>query len=467
MSRGKDLAKATGILAFGRVCTQFISFLLLPLYTTVLTPDEYGVFDLLNTSIMLLLPLVAWQTDQGVFRYLLDARGDKKKISRIISSAAFLNTAQCLIYVILMSVFYLIYAVDYVIFLVLDLVASVFASTLLQIARGFGNNGLYALGSFVSAVTAIILNIIFLVFIPLGIWGLLVSLITSQFLTVIVLFFLLRIHVFISIREIDWCLIKTLVIYSLPLVPNSLAWWVINMSGRVIIVLVLGVYQNGLFAIASKFSSAFIAAYNVFNLSWSESISLHYKDEDRDSFFSSTINKVFSLFVLICSLLIALMPIAFPLMIESQYNEAYGQTLVLLCGALVQVFVGLLSALYIALKKTREIAKTSVFAAIISLVLTLLLIRFIGAYAVSVATLLAFILMAFYRLVDIKQYIRFKLDRKIMLLNCCLMLIAFLSFFVNSWQLSVVSSCIIVLLGGFMNKNIIMKFWSIIKLHLN
>ena len=49
MSRKTELAKNTAILTVGKLCTQCISFFLLPLYTAILSTEEYGTFDLLVT----------------------------------------------------------------------------------------------------------------------------------------------------------------------------------------------------------------------------------------------------------------------------------------------------------------------------------------------------------------------------------------------------------------------------------
>ena len=45
MSREGQLMKNTLIITFGKICTQFLSFFLLPLYTSLLTTEEYGIVD--------------------------------------------------------------------------------------------------------------------------------------------------------------------------------------------------------------------------------------------------------------------------------------------------------------------------------------------------------------------------------------------------------------------------------------
>ena len=87
MSREKNLAKNTIIITIGKICTQLITFFLLPLYTGILSTEEYGAVDLLNTLVSLLLPIVTFQVEQAVFRELIEVRGKNDKESRIISSA--------------------------------------------------------------------------------------------------------------------------------------------------------------------------------------------------------------------------------------------------------------------------------------------------------------------------------------------------------------------------------------------
>ena len=92
MEREKKLIKNTIIVAIGQICTKFISFFLLPLYTALLSTKEYGIVDLLNTYISLLLPIIFLQIDQAIFRLLIDTRKneDSKDKEELISSAIFL-----------------------------------------------------------------------------------------------------------------------------------------------------------------------------------------------------------------------------------------------------------------------------------------------------------------------------------------------------------------------------------------
>ena len=98
MSRESNLVKNTMIITIGKVCTQLVSFLLLPLYTAILSTEDYGVVDLLNTLVALLLPLVTLQIDQALFRELVEVRGNKDRTAEVIKNGMLFVVVQCAIY---------------------------------------------------------------------------------------------------------------------------------------------------------------------------------------------------------------------------------------------------------------------------------------------------------------------------------------------------------------------------------
>ena len=83
MDKNRELAKNTIIITIGKVCTQFVSFFLLPLYTFVLSTEEYGIVDLVVTYTSLFIPLILFEVDQAVFRFLVDVRNNVKNTKEI------------------------------------------------------------------------------------------------------------------------------------------------------------------------------------------------------------------------------------------------------------------------------------------------------------------------------------------------------------------------------------------------
>lgn len=226
----------------------------------------------------------------------------------------------------------------------------------------------------------------------------------------IYLFFKLKAWKYYKPKLVDLSLIKEVCGYSLPLVPNQISGWILSASDRTIIAKFLSVAENGVYSVANKFSNLVGTFYGFFNLAWVETVSVHYNDSDRDEFIGDMMETVSNLFVSICVGIIAIMPFVFPVMVNQQYGNAYYQIPILLIAVIFQILVGLYSAIYIALKKSSTIARTTIAGAIINVLVNLALIRFIGLYAASISTLVSYASTALYRRIDIRKYIKIKVN---------------------------------------------------------
>ena len=147
MSREKTLFKNTIIITIGKIATQMITFFLLPLYTAILSTEEYGTVDLLNTLVSLLLPIVTFQVEQAVFRFLIENRENKEEINNNISSAFFSIILQSIVYLVIFFLIAPLVNNDYKYFLAVNVIVYIFASLTQQIARGFGKNTHFAIAS--------------------------------------------------------------------------------------------------------------------------------------------------------------------------------------------------------------------------------------------------------------------------------------------------------------------------------
>lgn len=451
MNKQKELAKNTIILTVGKVCTQFVSFLLLPLYTALLSPEDYGIFDLMNTYISILVPLFNWQFENGLFRFMMDCRDNKEEQKKLFSTIIIANGLQSIIYILFYLLFGRFISSPYKIYLAIDVVVNIFLNTLLQFPRGLGKNGDYAIASFISATSTIVLNVLLIFALKMGIWGMFIATVAGKIVTVLYLSISQKVWRYFSIRSFSSNTFKDVSKYSLPLIPNQLSWWTISISDRLIVSHILGLAANGVYSIANKFSSLYITVYNIFNLSWTESVTVHVSDEDRDEFMTETINSMFLLFGCACIGIIAVMPIVFPMMVNEQYNAAYNQIPILMIAVLFQVIVGLFSVIYVAMKKSVDIAKTSFYAAVINISTNVILVGFIGLYAASVSTLLAYATMAIYRYFHVKRYIDITLRKKNIVIIAILAGIAIFAYYYGSLFLKCLSLIFIAVCSIYLN----------------
>ena len=463
MSKGKDLAKNTAIVSIGKICTQLITFFLLPVYTAVLSNEEYGVVDLLNTLTSLLLPIATLQIEQGIFRYLLDCRENKEKQTTLITTVSkfiLVQSAICILIFLCASPFI---HNEYKYFLMANLLMGILSSISLQICRGLGDNKTYAVGSFITGALTVILNVIFIVAFKLGAYGMLIATAISNLLCAIYVFVKKKIYKYIDIKQNDKKLLKDIVKYSVPLIPNMISWWIVSASDRTIISAVIGVAQNGIYSAANKFSGIFSTLYSVFNLTWTESASININSEDRDEFFSKIFDFIVRFFGSLCLGTIAVMPFVFGILVNEKFAESYYQIPILILGSVFNILVSFLGSVYVAKKLTKEIAKTSIIAAIINIVVNIALINQIGLYAASISTVIAYFAMFIYRWIDVKKYVSIKTNKTLIAVLSVSFLVAIITYYLKMKIISIVVLLAVIIIAIYINKDSAKYLTEIVK----
>ena len=129
MNKKKQLMKNTIIIFAGRVCTQLISYLLLPLYTSYLVTKEYGIVDLITTYVVLLVPIITLELEMSVFRYLIDARKSKNETKKIISNNFLLLLGSLLSFILLYIIVTSFWKFDYRWLILFDIVICTFSGS--------------------------------------------------------------------------------------------------------------------------------------------------------------------------------------------------------------------------------------------------------------------------------------------------------------------------------------------------
>lgn len=464
MNKSKELIKNTIIIFIGKFSTQFITFLLLPIYTRVLSTSDYGYVDLIQTYLALLVPIIALRLDTGVFRFLIDVRDNNREKSKIISS-----TSICLIFqLVLLSIIFIIVnlfiKINYFTLILLDVISMACSSVILQTTRGLGFNKDYSISSIISALVTIIGNVLFLIVFKLGISGVFLSTFIANISCVTYLVIKNKIYKYIKINMINKKDIHSLLKYSLPMIPNGLSWWVLNVSDRTILTYFISAAANGIYSVSCKFSSILSSLFTIFNMSWQETVSLHINDSDRDDFFSNVTENVLNLFNSLCLGIIVCMPWIFNIIIGEKYIQAYEYIPLLLLGNVFNALIGILGGIYIAKKNTKEVAKTTVFAAIINLLIDLLLVKFIGIYAAVLSTVISYFIMTIYRYIDVQKYVKIKIRKTIIILNIFAYSITTILYYLNNTYLNILNFVFVCTFALVINRNFIKNiFLGILK----
>lgn len=408
MNQKKQLVKNTLIIAIGKLSTQIISYILLPLYTAKLSPSEYGTYDFICTVSLFLCPLITLLMEESMFRFLIDAV-DKKEEKKIISQTIIYTLFGTLIFIPL-AIIILNLATDYtgmlIFAFIVFVVSNIFIGLSNALARGLSRIKLYSFSNFILGIGTIILNIIFIVFLKAGAEGLLWANSIANILTAIVIFGKLKLSSYIG--KMDKKLMKEMIRYSVPLVPNSISWNIINMSDRIILTQMLGSASNGIYAMASKFPNIISVVYGYFYTAWKETAARITKEENKNKYYNSIYHDTKRLLFAVTVCLIAVMPFAFPILINKAYDEAYIYIPIIMVSTYYSNLSSYFGGIFAAYKDTKIMGTTTIGAAIINLVIDLLLVKLIGIYAACISTLVADLIIYAYRKIKLKKYIKLK-----------------------------------------------------------
>lgn len=443
MNKKKQFAKTTIIIFFGKVCTQLISFFLLPLYTAYLATAEYGLVDLIQTYVTLLVPIITLELEMSIFRYLIDSRGKEKDTKKLMSNDFYVLCISLLLFSALYIVVTSFVHIPLRFIILVDIIVCVLSGNFLQVARGFGKILDFSISCILTGITTVVSNIFLIVHLGMQAEGMIISMALANFICAAYLFFRLKLYKMIDFKLVDKKLLKEMYKYSIPLVPNGISWWIVNVSDRSIISFVLGASFNGLYAISNKFPTIISSLTGIFNLSWAESASLHINSPDRDEFFSDITNTVMRLFTALGVGMIACLPFVFPIMINAKYQEAYLYIPPLVIGTVCNVAICLYSQIYLAKKMSGKVASTTIMGAIINILINVVFIKLLGLYAAAISTAIAYFVMMAYRHFDLKKYVNIKIDKMFIVETFIIFTFAIILYYKNNFYLNILSLVVV------------------------
>ena len=409
-SRGKYLAKNTIIFAIGNIATKLISFVLVPLYTSILSTSQNGVVDLVNTMGNVLAPVLILNISEAVMRFSLDKEADYKKIMSVgmmaLLLAAFLGLAIIPGSKLIIEI--APYA-KYVYFYTLSLSAS---QLFLCYLRGKEKLGLYSVGNIIQTVFIAFLNIVFLRFMGLGVCGYFTAYIIANFISAIYAFVAGNVIRVIKEFQIDKNLTRSMLKYSIVLIPNTFMWWIMNSSDRVMVTSMIGVAANGVYAVSYKLPSLVSTLTTIFNQAWSYSAIREDGAEDEKSYNNKVFIQLISTVMLLSIALLTVVKPFLKIYIDADYYDAWRYTPFLIVGSAYLTMATFMATSYTVHKDSFGYLFSATFGAALNIVLNYLLIPIIGVYGAAFATCVSYIAVFIFRLIHTREYIEYDVKNK-------------------------------------------------------
>ena len=420
MNQYKSLIKNSFLFAIGSIGSKAISFFMLPLYTRMLTTSDYGQLDILQTTISLLIPLVTFQVVEAVFRFSVDMR-DKDSASKVLTNGIFLCLIGMLITLLLFPIFnnFEPFA-TYTTMFYLIMFLTIFHGIIKQFVRGLEKIKTFVAADLIYTGSFVTFNIVFLVNLRMGLRGYFLSMVLAHLVAIIVLIIFGNIFKYLNLKSFNKKLLKTMLIYSIPLIPNGLMWWVMNVSDRYILTYFLGFDATGIYSVSYKFPSLITLMNSIFFMAWQLSAMQEYGKEGYDNFYKNIFGVLSSFLLLITAVVLLILKPLMSVFVADAFYESWKYVPLLLVGTVFQAFSSFFGTNYTASKKTKGAFTTSVYGAIVNIGINLLLIPIWGIQAAAFSTMLAYLTMWLLRLFDTKKFVKIKIDWKSLIFSIVL-----------------------------------------------
>ena len=155
------LISNTIIFALGTFGSKLLVFLLMPLYTSVLTTAEYGAMDVVVNVSNMLLPLVIVSINDGVIRFGMDHAYKRRDV---FSTGIWVSLAGFGIFLIFWPVMKKIDMIsDYTALIYIYVLAAALQGVSVQFVRAMGLVRLFAFNGILNTLSTVFFNVLFLV----------------------------------------------------------------------------------------------------------------------------------------------------------------------------------------------------------------------------------------------------------------------------------------------------------------
>lgn len=399
MSKYKKLLNNTLYFFVGNMGSKLLIFFLVPYYTYVLSTAEYGTADLITTTASLIIPVVTLSITEAVFRFSMDEKADYKAlfsngllivcIGGVISFVATKTLSDKNIAGGVQNLCWIL------------IVAESLYNLAAQFIRGIGKTRLYAVGGFIQTLILVILNIAFLLKLKLGISGYILAMVISY--ACVFQVYVIAGKIYRYVGRWNWPLLRKMLRYSLPMIPNGLSWWAMSYADKYVILVFLGAAANGVYLVAQKIPTILTMFTTIFHQAWQISAVEEGSNEGKSDFSMSVYDNLQAVMFICTSLIIAMVKLLYAVWVSNDYFEAWETTPMLLLATVFSCLSQFLTVNYMVDKKTMGSLKVTLVGCAVNITLNMLLIPHFGITAAATATFVGYLSTYVVTIFDLKM----------------------------------------------------------------
>lgn len=393
MNKYATLGKNTFFMAIGNVSSKLIGFIMLPLYTRWMNPDEYGLTDVITVYSQLFLAFVTCCIADAIF--VLPKRASEQDRKSYFSSGLLF----AIIALIVSGA--LSFAIDFfslgegsffgnIIFIYLLTAATFIQSFFQQFTLAIGKTLIYSLAGIINTLGIALFS--FILVPRWGATGYIVANAIAMVITALFSFLSSKSYNYFDLKSVERVRLEELLKYSIPLLPNSIMWWFVNGMNRPLIIEHIGMYANGLLAVANKLPGIVSMVFAVFSNAFYISVMEEYGKEGFGEFYDNCLKMIMAPTILFASLLAVFSKPIVELITTPEYFDAYFYMPLCVLSVLFSNLSSLLGGIFAARKESKYFFYSSIWGAGVAIITMFTLIpafKIYGAIASSVISFLA------------------------------------------------------------------------------
>lgn len=392
-SKYQYLAGNLALFTVSNFVSKILVFFLVPLYTGVLTTYEYGIADVMQVTLLLLVPALTFNMGEAALRFGIEEADKRGSILRIGLSYIIRADALVVGLCIISFAFVTPQIKWYILLFAILFIANSLFEYLILYFQGCEAVPVVVIGSVSSTVIMIASNIVFLLVIRIGLNGYIYSQIAAFAVASAVMLIIGKGAGIVKDVTDDDDLKGRMLAYGTPLIAYSTGSWINNAADRYIVLAICGAAVNGVYGVAYKIPAILMVFQRIFAQAWQMSATKSYKDDKSAEFFTNMYRTYNCFMVIGCAFLILLVnPIA-AFMFKKDFYEAWMFVPPLLISVIFGALTGFLGSICLAHKDSKSMGVATSTGAVVNVALNLALIPNFGAMGAAVATAVSYALM--------------------------------------------------------------------------
>lgn len=430
MGKYSRLSKNTILVFIGNIGTKFLQFLMLPLYTRWLTVEEFGMVDTISIYAMFLLCVVTCCITDAIFVF---PKGDSTEKQTtyfttgiFFSFVSLLFTAVCIFFLRRLFLSGVYSYINHIWLIYLLLVSCFYQQYFQQFARSVDAMKVYT----VSGILVVLLSVFFsVVLVPTWkVQGYVFSLFLGNIGAAGYSFFVSKMYEYLSFPKFSMAACKSMLAYSIPLVPNGVMWWLVTSLNRPIMEKYLGMHSIGLFSLANKFPSALSLLVNIFMLSWQISVFEEFGQKGYKEFYNRAFSMI-TLFVMFCCCFMSIFSREIiNIFATKEYSEAWIYMSILTLGVAFSCMSSLSGTNFSVVKQSKFYFYSSFWSGITAVILNVVLIPNYGIMGASISVCVSFLIGAIARVYYSWQFVHLEKIFKYIIAVCVNILVILLLY---------------------------------------